>query len=172
MDWFRDDPISTNFRTFKQWLSKGTFSFWIWKLMIMAHVAMGWYFVLMKEANMKLTHSGGQNRGIHRETKPGPNRASSLSLTNLWTFQLHKPIIPSYLASYTELGFATSNKGILLYTIYVSTSFMFPIIPINFLRPTPYLTYHCIYPRCLVYTRMCINVSADSIEAINSVFLK
>lgn len=34
MDWFREDPISTNFKTFDQWLWKGTFSFWIWKLMI------------------------------------------------------------------------------------------------------------------------------------------
>lgn len=48
-----------------------------------AHIAVGRYFVLMKKNNMKLTSSGGQNRGIHRETKPHSERASSLSLTNL-----------------------------------------------------------------------------------------
>lgn len=42
-----------------------------------AHIAVGRYFVLMKEANMELTPSGGQNKGIHRETMPRPDRASS-----------------------------------------------------------------------------------------------
>lgn len=73
---------------------------------------------------MMLTPEEDSPEGFIEEWSQSPDRASSLSLTYLWTFQLHKAIILFYHSSHFGLGFVSSNESILLIqSLSLSTSY-------------------------------------------------
>ena len=154
MDRFKRCTISTSFRTFHQWLWEETFSSWTWKLRIIWLMLL-WAYLLFPSRKPEWSwhpEEGRRNRArILIEQAPQAWPTSELSSYISQSFPqatLSWVLLPPMKAYYWY-----SPYLFLLHIIFLCTSFIFPIVPINFLRPIAHRTYLCICPRC-IYTYM------------------